>query len=394
MNATDRSAARPPAIISPPVDLLCCGGFSILMIIGFLVYAQFLPSEVAHGLNFQYLIIGTVLVNSPHFMASYRLLYWSKIDIRQHLLASTYIPTLLVICGLIAVFTATDGYTNKVIVDIVTAIAAYLLAWHYTGQVWGMTASFLYISGIRIDKTERFLIRSSLRALLVWHLLWTTMQNNAQVAILIKNVVLQWAFVSDEAALIGGIRDLIFVAYFFGTAIAFSTILLGAVGFWKLWKRTGQAPPARAIVPWVAIWFWYLLVYYYPSAFIFLQISHALQYIIFPIRVEMNRYDRETQASEPQQTWHAIWYYVALIVVGVVVYSGPPLFLTGDDPTLGLMALISASISIHHYFIDGAIWKISNPHVRADLFAHLKSEPSESTGKSKQSKSKHRSAKR
>ena len=36
---------------------------------------------------------------------------------------------------------------------------------------------------------------------------------------------------------------------------------------------------------------------------------------------------------------------------------------------LGLLALI---VNIHHYFVDGAIWKISNPKVRRDLFAHLK----------------------
>ena len=35
---------------------------------------------------------------------------------------------------------------------------------------------------------------------------------------------------------------------------------------------------------------------------------------------------------------------------------------------LGLLAVI---VNIHHYFVDGAIWKISNPKVRQDLFAHL-----------------------
>jgi hypothetical protein len=28
-------------------------------------------------------------------------------------------------------------------------------------------------------------------------------------------------------------------------------------------------------------------------------------------------------------------------------------------------------INIHHYFTDGVIWKISNPEVRKDLFAHV-----------------------
>jgi hypothetical protein len=29
-------------------------------------------------------------------------------------------------------------------------------------------------------------------------------------------------------------------------------------------------------------------------------------------------------------------------------------------------------INIHHYFTDGVIWKISNPEVRKELFAHVR----------------------
>jgi len=33
-------------------------------------------------------------------------------------------------------------------------------------------------------------------------------------------------------------------------------------------------------------------------------------------------------------------------------------------------------INIHHYFTDGVIWKISNPEVRKELFAHVQPGPS------------------
>jgi hypothetical protein len=29
-------------------------------------------------------------------------------------------------------------------------------------------------------------------------------------------------------------------------------------------------------------------------------------------------------------------------------------------------------VNIHHYFTDGVIWHISNPDVRRELFAHVK----------------------
>jgi hypothetical protein len=36
--------------------------------------------------------------------------------------------------------------------------------------------------------------------------------------------------------------------------------------------------------------------------------------------------------------------------------------------------LIFYFINIHHYFTDGVIWKISNPEVRKELFAHVQAE--------------------
>jgi hypothetical protein len=38
---------------------------------------------------------------------------------------------------------------------------------------------------------------------------------------------------------------------------------------------------------------------------------------------------------------------------------------------LEIAGLIASVVNIHHYFADGAIWKISNPEVRGQLFSHL-----------------------
>ena len=35
------------------------------------------------------------------------------------------------------------------------------------------------------------------------------------------------------------------------------------------------------------------------------------------------------------------------------------------------LQLLVVAINIHHFFVDGTIWKISNPEVRRTLFAHL-----------------------
>jgi hypothetical protein len=56
---------------------------------------------------------------------------------------------------------------------------------------------------------------------------------------------------------------------------------------------------------------------------------------------------------------------------GLLIFYLPDLFLTAsaDHPTFA--ALIAISINIHHYYTDGAIWKMRKGGVRESLFNHL-----------------------
>ena len=44
----------------------------------------------------------------------------------------------------------------------------------------------------------------------------------------------------------------------------------------------------------------------------------------------------------------------------------------GEEPGRVAPVLILTFINIHHYFTDGVVWKISNPEVRRELFAHVR----------------------
>jgi hypothetical protein len=43
----------------------------------------------------------------------------------------------------------------------------------------------------------------------------------------------------------------------------------------------------------------------------------------------------------------------------------------GEDAGKVVPVMMLMFINIHHYFTDGVIWKISNPEVRNELFAHV-----------------------
>ena len=99
--STDSRSRPGAAIVTPIVDFLCCGGLSIVVVLALFAYSFINPQSRLYtmGIEFRDILILAVLINFPHFMASYRLLYESREQITEHSWASKYIPMLLVALG-------------------------------------------------------------------------------------------------------------------------------------------------------------------------------------------------------------------------------------------------------------------------------------------------------
>lgn len=355
--ATPRSAAVRPAqaaaakvrgsIVSPVVDFLSVGGLSLLLMIPLILSGR--RDLVLIGAGAQAWI--ATAINMPHFMASYRLVYGSRAMMRAHKWAAFYVPGILVVYIVAAIFAA---QTSQAMVFVLITVSSLYLAWHYTGQVWGMMASFAYLDGHAFDTLERRLIRASLRILLVWHIAWflyTQLRDPSRVT---------WIYYAASVA----------------TGVAF---VLGAVGLIHLRKRTGRRPPTLAIVAWLAIFTWYALMARDPKALFWVQIAHAIQYLAFPVRMELNQASSTPKTSTGTVAMHMGVYAIGLLVISFLVGQVVPISLMGvvgrmfgEEPAQAAPILILMFINIHHYFTDGVLWKISNPQVRKQLFAHVK----------------------
>ncbi|MEP6494403.1 MAG: hypothetical protein ABJF01_17090 [bacterium] len=342
-------AALPPhhaSILSPVIDFLCVGGLSLIVFVPLLLSGR--TDLVIVGAGAQ-AWLGTA-INMPHFMASYRLVYRSREMILRHKWASIYVPLILFAYIVLALWEA--QYSPTLVIVLVTVASAYL-AWHYTGQVWGMMASYAYLQGERFEKNERILIRTSLRILLVWHLTW---------------------FLYTQLRDPSRIRPF-YVLITAGTLVAFA---VGLVGLVKMRGRTGKLPPAKALVAWIAIFVWYAMMARDPKAIFWIQIAHALQYLAFPVRVEINRTAAAPKHSSQRVAIHMALYAVVLLAVSFVIGQivpgaamGAIANIFGEEPGRAAPILILMFLNIHHYFTDGVIWKISNPEVRRDLFSHV-----------------------
>lgn len=351
--APPRAAAAAPApaaaIISPFIDTLCTGGLSLLVLVPLLVMGRTDMLLVSLGVQAW---IGA-LVNMPHFLASYRMVYRTRASIRQHPWAAIYVPTLLLIACVVAVFASRS--TDVPISALLTISSAYL-AWHYTSQAWGMAATFTYLDANPFNQRERRLVRSSLYILTGWHVVWFFHLGYSQYV--------------DLTPLYLGLSAL--------TAVALG---LGLTGFWLHRRRTGRSAPLRAWIPWIAIFVWYATMARVGLAALFIvQIAHAIQYLIFPFRVEVNRTRRALRADRgPVLAVYLGGYLILLlggsILAGIALPLGAMAVVTGwigSRPGEVVGFAISAFFNIHHYFTDGVVWKLRDPAVREDLFGHLK----------------------
>ena len=218
-----------------------------------------------------------------------------------------------------------------------------------------MMATFSHLDGNPFNQVERRLIRGSLFILTAWHIVWFFYLGYAQYL--------------DLTPLYIGLSAL--------TAVA---LVMGLVGFWLHRRRTARVAPLRAWLPWIAIFVWYATMARVglPALFI-VQIAHAIQYLIFPFRVEMNRTTRSLSAAPRQLiALYLAGYVVALlagsILAGIALPLGAMAVVTdwvGSRPGEAVVIAISAFFNIHHYFTDGVVWKLRDPAVRHDLFGHL-----------------------
>ena len=335
---------------------MCVGGASIIVLVPLLLIRQkgLLGADVvAYPWLAPVMSWLALLVNTPHFMASYRMVYRSRETILKHKWASMYVPGFLGLYTAYAIWMAQD---NPVWIALMAVIAGVYLAWHYTGQAWGMMATYAHLAGAPFDRTEMRRIRGGLRILLAWHVVW----------------YFYWGSVTP------GLRALFATIFSILTQATFFAIGLGVWGLVRYWRRTGRIPPIRTLIPWAAIFIWYAAMATDPAALFWVQMAHALQYLIFPLRVEMNRTARRPGISPRQIHTRIILFGGVLVGLSFLFLEFvPPLTGVAVAGFLGSQAGAAAMmtpnffLNIHHYFTDGAVWKLRNPEVRADLFGHL-----------------------
>jgi len=382
------SEPAPRALTTPFLDFWLLGGASLVVWLAMFVLQHF-RSAWAVDAQFKNLSITTVslalVVNNPHFLVSYKLAYArGRSFVTSHPWQLVIVPALLL--GLFAfAFTSYDRSTAETfpfLPPLADALRArgvatglftlprtgdflfglafnfmYLtVGWHYTKQTFGCMMLCAAYDGYPLTPAQRRLVKWSL--LSVW---WVnfTYGNRHESRLTFSDFSYYSLDLPDVLAPIAA--GLLLV----GLALVLHRVV------WANYRATGRLPSRNLLVPFVAIYVWWLPFTQQPEFYMLLTpLFHSLQYLAVVGKLE---------SAQLRGARHREWRITALVLgvvaAGWLAFDFVPSTLDARLGTFGawhMFFFFTAAmlfINIHHYFIDNAVWRFKDPVVKRYLLS-------------------------
>lgn len=341
------------------------GGASIVLL---LLMSLTLKSEAPDSELTWFVFNLSFLVNFPHFLISYQLLYHdfgSKVFSELRFFwAAVLVPLILIAILALGLFSP-----QPQILGYLSASMYFFVGWHYVKQTFG---------GITVaNALEKFYFSGLERKALKWNLfsLWA-------ISFVIPNV-------GQQNFSLNGItyqslnlpHGLLSIAY--GSLWASLVFVIYLIV--RRYILEGKTPSHLAIICFLAIYAWYLPALAHPAFMHLIPFFHSLQYLLFAYVFRRNKIEATAPAeNSPERRLSlisGIYGYILLSALtgGVLMYFLPRFL---DSLQLGGSAEIGPTpfyfsflifINIHHYFIDNVIWRGDNPEMKQYLFTTGKS---------------------
>lgn len=375
----------PRALTTRFLDFWLLGGASILV---WAVMAIATPLRQGWGIDQQFRNLAfttlslALVVNYPHFMLSYKLAYGrGRRFILTHWWQLLAVPALLaLLLGVTYVYferPAQDvpllaraaqllrawGVNAQVVAgprvgDVLLTAAFNLMVltigWHYTRQVFGCMMVYAHFDGYALSPAQRRLTKSALFS--VWML--TIIDNN------LDGTFRQYAGFAYSSF------DMPDLAHPIAQAIVgLGFLLVAHQVFYANYRATGRPPSVNMVVPFVAIYVWWLPLTRQQEFYLLLTpLFHSLQYLAFAYKMEHGRLQG---ASYRDARGTAV--IVGVVLAGWLAFELLPGAADTRLATVdrwGFYFCVTAAmlfINIHHYFIDNAIWRFHDADVRRYL---------------------------
>jgi hypothetical protein len=378
-------AGAPKALTTRFLDFWLLGGASILVWLVMFGLDGFRASWAIDE-HFRHLTVTTLslslLLNYPHFMASYKLAYTRE---RAFILGYWWqliaVPALMVMLFSVAYIyydvpverlplvssarqTLSSWGANIQVLggprlgDLLFTLAFNLmiltLGWHYAKQVYGCMMVYARFDGYPLARAQRTLIRWAL--LSVW--VMTVVDYNLTGAFRAWRGFNYSTF--DLPDIAGPLSQLV---------VGLGFVLVLYLVFYTNYTVTKRRPSLTMLAPFLALYLWWLpLTRQEEYFFLLVPLFHAMQYLAFVYRMEDGQL-RNVANREARGTLIVL----GLLVSGWLAFEFVPDTIDTRLDTFDTWQMfffftaVMLFINIHHYFIDNVLWRFRDAQVRAHL---------------------------
>jgi tetratricopeptide (TPR) repeat protein len=353
---TAAATLRPPWLFGPLPDLMLGCGLAYLLVFCLLAVAG---PEMRTLLPPGLLLLGSLVTGTPHYGATLLRVYARREDRRAYAIFSVWATALIAVAFVV-------GVRDAAVASILFTIYVTWNAWHYTGQNYGIALMFLGRRGVAFGSLEKRLIYATFVLSYVLVFISTHGGGGAGYAPQAADgTVVRFLPLGIPA----WVRDPVLA----GAALAYLGTLAGAGVLLVRRAALRDLGPAALIILVQAVWFVLptlarasgtfqgiqpLSESFEQYAFYWVAYAHAVQYLWITTYYATAR---DAQVSRLAFFWKAvlagsvIWGLPALVfaphLLGALPYEG------------GLFLLIAAVVNIHHFLLDGAIWKLRDGRI-------------------------------
>ena len=324
---------------------------------------RFAPFELAPFLS--------ILFGMPHYGATLLRVYARREDRRRYALFGLWATA-----AMAALFV-----TGLHVVWVGSLLVTFYFTWspwHYTGQNYGIALLFLRRRAVPVAPAAKRLLHASF--VLSYALVFLALQGSEPGTLAAPGnyvgTVYEYLTLGIPVVWRDAIATVVVAAYAASTASAGALLLRAA--------PARDLAPAALVVAVQSLWFlvptaavvWGRLAWIEPLdptwrayAFLWVSVGHFLQYLWITTYY--------TAAGESAGL--RARYLAKSLVVGAAVWTLPPLLfapgLLGRLPfDMGLALLTASVVNLHHFVLDGAIWKLRDGRV-ASLLLRQPHEP-------------------
>jgi tetratricopeptide (TPR) repeat protein len=340
-----RAKSTSPWVYRPWLDLLVgCGAWSAPL----LAIAAWLSPSHTHGWAVAFYLLAVVF-NYPHFMATIYRAYHTREDFEKYKSITLHVTLLLVLTGVVL-------HTSDRLFPWVFTLYICWSPWHYTGQNYGLMMMFLRRSGAEVTLNERQWLRAAFWA--SYLMLLASFETGGSSDPLILSLGLPARFTLPARLALGG-----------------AFIVFSWIGFRRLIRRSGVRAMAAPLTLVLTQFLWFVLptllelraAYHIPQTRYssgVLAVLHSTQYLWIT-----SYYQQREARAAGQSGWRMTAYFLTLVAGGIALFiPGPWLvsYIFHYDFTTSFL-IFTALVNIHHFILDGAIWKLRDRRISSLL---------------------------